>query len=147
MPSSTWSDRLARAFAFLRGAMVILFSVFLIVVPEKAMAGSSSEPARTLALMFASRTIVLGIALVVLAMARKREGLAWVLLADAALQLFDTGMAFVTGKQALAVLPAALGALDVWAALVLRRNALASPTTNTATPGLARGSRNQETTS
>ena len=114
--------------------MVILFSVLLILAPEKMMAGSSSEPARTLALMFASRTIVLGIAFIVLAMARKREGLAWVLLADAALQLFDTGMAFVTGKQALAVLPAALGVLDVWAALVLRRAAPASPTRNTATP-------------
>jgi hypothetical protein len=134
MPSSTWSDRLARAFALLRGAVVILFSVLLIVAPEKTMAGSSSEPARTLALMFASRTILLGIAFIVLAIARKREGLAWVLLADAALQLFDTAMAFVTDKQALAVLPAALGVLDVWAALVLRRAARAAPATNTATP-------------
>jgi hypothetical protein len=127
MSSSTWSDRLARAFAVLRAAMVIGFSVLLIVAPEKAVAGSSSEPARTLALVFASRTILLGVALVVLAMARKREGLAWVLFADAALQLFDTGMAVVTHKQALAVLPAALGVLDVWAGLVLRRAARVSP--------------------
>jgi hypothetical protein len=127
MPSSTWSDRLARAFAVLRGAVVILFSVLLIVAPEKMMAGSSSEPARTLALMFASRTILLGIAFLVLAIGRKREGLAWVLLADSALQLFDTGMAIATHKHALVVLPAALGVIDVWAALVLRRVARVSP--------------------
>jgi hypothetical protein len=127
MPISIWSDRLARGFAILRGAMVVLFSVFLIVAPEKSMAGSSTEPARSLALIFASRTILLGIVLVVLAIRRRREGLAWVLLADAALQLFDTGMALATHKGALAVLPAALGAMDVWAALVLLRAARVSP--------------------
>ncbi len=123
MPSSTWSDRLARAFALLRGAMVVLFSVSLIIAPEKAMAGSSTEPARSLALIFASRSILLGLALVVLALGRKREGLGWVLFADAALQLFDTGMALATDKGALAVLPAALGAVDVWAGLFLLRAA------------------------
>lgn len=126
MPSSLWSDRLARAFAILRGAMLILFCALLIVAPERSMAGSSTEPARSLALVFASRTILLGIVLVVLAIRRRREGLGWVLLADAAFQLFDTGMAFATHKGALAVLPAALGALDVWAGLFLLRTARAS---------------------
>lgn len=121
MPSSTWPDRLACAFAILRGAMLVLFSVLFIVAPEKMMAGSSMEPARTLTLMVGSRTILLGAALLVLAIGRKREALAWVLLADAALQLFDTGMAIATGKQALAVFPAVLCVLDVWAGLVLRR--------------------------
>lgn len=123
MQNRIWFDRLARAFAILRAAMVILFSVLLIAAPEKAMAGSSIEPARALALMVASRTILLGIVLVVLAIRGKREGLAWVLLADAALQLFDTGMALATHKGALAVLPAALGALDVWAGVFLLRAA------------------------
>jgi len=127
MPSSSWSDRLARAFAILRGAMVVLFSVLLIAAPEKAMPGSSTEPARSLALIFASRTILLGIVLVALAIRGRREGLAWVLLADAALQLFDTGMALATHKGALAVLPAALGAMDVWAGLLLLRAARVSP--------------------
>jgi uncharacterized protein DUF4267 len=127
MPSSTWSDRLARAFALLRGAMVVLFSVMLIIAPERTMAGSSTEPARSLALIFASRSILLGLVFVVLALRRKREGLAWVLLADAALQLFDTGMALATHKGALAVLPAALGAMDVWAGLFLLRAARVSP--------------------
>jgi hypothetical protein len=107
--------------------MVVLFSVFLIIAPERAMAGSSTEPARSLALVFASRTILLGIVLVVLAIRRRREGLAWVLLADAALQLFDTGMALATHKGALAILPAALGAMDVWAGLFLLRAARVSP--------------------
>ena len=123
MPSSTWPDRLARAFAVLRGAMLILFSAALILAPEQAVAGSSGEPARTLGLMFASRTVLLGIALAVLAIRRERAGLAWVLMADAALQLFDTAMAVVTHKGALALLPAALGAIDLWAGLILLRAA------------------------
>ena len=122
-----WPDRLARAFAILRGAMLIVFCGFLIVAPEKAMPGSSIEPARTLALIFASRTILLGIAFVVLAIRCRPKALAWVFLADATLQLFDTGMALAMNKGVVAVLPAALGALDVWAALVLLRAARVSP--------------------
>jgi hypothetical protein len=107
--------------------MLLLFTVFLIIAPEKAMPGSSTEPARSLALVFASRTILLGAVLVALAITRKHKGLAWVLLADAALQLFDTGMALATSKGALAILPAALGAMDVWAGLYLLRAAKPSP--------------------
>jgi hypothetical protein len=107
--------------------MLIFFCGVLIIAPEKALPGSSTEPARSLGLVFASRTILLGLVLIVLALRRAREGLAWVLWADAALQLFDTGMALATGKGALAVLPAILGALDVWAGLVVLRAARASP--------------------
>jgi hypothetical protein len=126
MPNSIWPDRLARAFAILRGAMLILFMVSLILAPEKVLPGSSSEPARSIALVFASRTILLGIALVALAIGGKREGLAWVLFADAALQVFDTGMALMTHKGAVAALPAALGAIDAWAGLALLRAARAA---------------------
>lgn len=121
MPSSPWPDRLARAYAVFRGAVFVLYSVSLIVAPERVIAGGASEPARTLGLMFASRTVLFGIAFAVLAIGGRREGLAWFFLADAALQLFDTGMAVVTGKLALAGLPAALGVLDVWAGLFLLR--------------------------
>jgi hypothetical protein len=121
--SRVWPDRLARTFAVLRGAMVTVFSAVLIIAPETAMPGSSTEPARSLGVIFASRTILLGAVLVVLAFRRKREGLAWVLLADAALQLFDTAMALAMNKGALAILPAALGAIDVWAGLFLLRAA------------------------
>jgi hypothetical protein len=44
-------------------------------------------------------------------------------LADAALQLFDTAMALAMNKGALAILPAGLGAIAVWAGLFLLREA------------------------
>jgi hypothetical protein len=124
MPSNTWPGRLARAFAILRGAVLLLYSVMLFLAPEKVIAGSSNEPARTLALVFASRTLLLGIAFVVLAIRGKREWVAGLLLADAALQFFDTGMALVTHKGTLAILPAAIG---IWAGLVLLRAARVPP--------------------
>ena len=127
MPSSSWSDRLVRTYAFLRGAMVALFSLWLILAPEQAMPGSSIEPARSLALVFASRTITLGIVFVVLAIRRRREALGWVFLADAALQVFDTSMALAMHKGALAVMPAVLGAIDAWAGFFLVRAASVSP--------------------
>ncbi|HZF53899.1 MAG TPA: hypothetical protein VE093_34880 [Polyangiaceae bacterium] len=105
----------------------VLFSLSLIIAPEKTMTGSSTGPARSLALIFASRTILLRLVFVVLAYRRKREALAWVLLADAALQLFDIGMALATNKGALAVFPAVLGAMDVWAGLFLLRATRVSP--------------------
>ncbi len=113
--------RLARAYAVLRGAMLVAFMAALVVVPEKVMPGSSGEPARSLALVFASRTIVLGVALMALAIRGEGNALAWVLFADAAFQVFDTGLALATGEGAVAILPAALGALDVGAGLALRR--------------------------
>lgn len=127
MPSSTRSERFVRAYALLRGAMFVVYAVSLILAPEKVIAGSSGEPARAIGLMFASRTLLLGMAFVVLAIRGKREGLAWVLLADSALQLFDTGMALVLGKYAVVILPAALAAVDAWAGLVLLRAARVSP--------------------
>lgn len=120
---STWADRLAYSLAVLRGAVIILFSVAIFVVPEKVMPGSSVEPALTLAQTFASRSILLGIAFLALVIGRRRQGLAWVFLADAALQLFDTGMALATHKGALAALPAGIGIIDVWAGLYLLRSA------------------------
>jgi hypothetical protein len=92
MPSSNWPNRLATAFAILRGTMLVAVSLALVFVPEQALPGSATEPARSLGLMFASRTILLGGMLIGLAIARKREGLGWVLLVDAILQVFDTGI-------------------------------------------------------
>ena len=110
---------LARAYALLRGAMLLLFSAFLLFAPEKALPGSSTEPARSLALMFASRTILLGAALVIATIAGRRKGVGWLLFADPALQVFDTGLALAMHKYNVVVLPAALGALDVWAGRAL----------------------------
>lgn len=126
MPNSNWSERFARGFALLRGTMIFSFSVMLLLASEKTMPGSSIEPARSLAIVFASRSMLLGLVLVVLALRRKAEALAWLLLADAALQVVDTGLALATNKGLLAVLPAAFGALDVWAGLLLMRAARVS---------------------
>jgi len=119
----SWPDLLARAFAVLRGAVLLLYALLLVVAPENVMPGSSGHPARLLALMLVSRTALFGLAFVVLAIRGKRAALGWVLFADAALQLFDTGMALATAKGALASLPLAIGALDFWAGRVLLRSA------------------------
>jgi len=50
-----------------------------------------------------------------------------VLFADGVLQLFDTGMALATDKGALAIVPAALAAIDAWAGVALLRTARTSP--------------------
>jgi hypothetical protein len=101
--------------------MLLFFAVLFFVAPETAMTGSSVAPARTLALMFASRTFVVGLALVLLALRGKREGLAWVLFADAAFQLFDAGMAVASDKGALAVLPLVIGGIDAWVGITQLR--------------------------
>ncbi|HMI89220.1 MAG TPA: hypothetical protein VK550_34310 [Polyangiaceae bacterium] len=126
MSSSDWSDRLVRGYAFLRGALLVVFSAVLMLAPEKAMPGSSMEPARSLGLMFASRTILLGVAFMVLVLRRRREGLAWVFVADAGLQLFDTGLALAMNKGIVAIAPAVLGAIDLSAGLFLLRAARVS---------------------
>ncbi|MGC4116342.1 MAG: DUF4267 domain-containing protein [Myxococcales bacterium] len=114
-------ERLARVYGGLRGAMLVMAAVALFVVPEKALPGSTSEPARSVALMFGSRTVLLGLALVILAVTGRRRALAWVLLADAALQVFDAGLALAMDKGAVAALPVLIGALDAGAAMVLLR--------------------------
>jgi hypothetical protein len=106
--------------------MVFAFCAFLIFAPERMTPGSSVEPARSYALVFASRSILLGIVMIVLAIKVRREALAWVFLADAALQAFDTALSVAQHNGALSIMPFALGVLDVWAAQVLRRTARAA---------------------
>jgi hypothetical protein len=108
--------------------MVLVFCAFLIFTPEQMMPGSSAEPARSLALVFASRTILLGLIMVALALRKQREALAWVLVADALLQVFDTAMALAQHKGAIAIMPFALGVIDLWAARVLFRTMRMTPT-------------------
>lgn len=122
----SWPGSVARGLALLRGLVLLAFVALLILVPEKVMPGSSSQPARSLALMVVSRTALLGLSLVVLTITNHRKALGWLLLADAALQVFDTGMAIATAKGAVAILPAAICALDSWAGLVLLRSARSS---------------------
>lgn len=118
-----WPDRIARGYAILRGVMVVVFCAFIVLAPEQMTPGSSVEPARSYALVFASRSVLLGLVMIALAVKRKREALAWVFVADALLQVFDTALAVAQAKGAIAIMPFALGVLDVWAALVLRKAA------------------------
>jgi hypothetical protein len=113
---------LAVVFAVLRGAMLILYSIGLSIAPEKLVPGSSGEPVRSLALMFVSRTALLGASLVVLAIRGQRKALGWVIIADAVLQVFDTGMALAMAKGPLALAPAAIGAIEALAGMTLLRS-------------------------
>jgi hypothetical protein len=114
-------DRFARGWAVLRGAMLVVVSATLLLASEKVVQGSSTGPAHDLAMMFGSRTILFGLAIAGLAIKGKRRGLAWLLFADAAFQVFDTGLAVSLNKGALSALPALLGAIDVFAGLKLFR--------------------------
>lgn len=121
-----WPHRLALAYAVIRGTMLIAFSVALVFRPEQMMPGSTSEPARTLVMVFTSRTILLGLSFLVLAARDRPVGLGWVFLADVALQVFDTAMSVAMDQGAVGALPAALGALDLWAGVTLLRLRVAS---------------------
>lgn len=123
MSSPTRSERIAYGLAFLRGAILIAFSVSLAAMPEDVMPGTSVEPARTLGLMFASRTILLGIAFITLAARRMARPLAWVFFADAALMLFEIVLSVATDKLDLAIGGVVIGALEIWAGTTLRRAA------------------------
>ena len=111
------SSRIALGFAILRG-----FQLTVLTVPwllQKVRRPEASESERSLVLMIASRSILLGLAIVVLGLTNRRETLGWVLAGDGLLQLFDALHALARRKRTVAVLPAALCGLDALAAVVL----------------------------
>jgi hypothetical protein len=113
----TVSSRIALGFAILRG-----FQLAALTVPwllQKVRRADATESERSLVLMVGSRSILLGLAIVVLAFTSRREALGWVLIGDGSLQLFDAIHAFALRKRTVAVLPAALCILDGWAAITL----------------------------
>jgi hypothetical protein len=69
--------------------------------------------------MIASRSILLGLALVVLGLTDKREMLGWVLVGDGLLQLFDALHALALRTRTVAVLPAVVCVLDGLAGIIL----------------------------
>jgi uncharacterized membrane protein HdeD (DUF308 family) len=79
----------------------------------------ATESERSLVMMIGSRSILLGLAMVALALTNRREALGWVLLSDGLLQLFDAVHALSLHKRAMAILPAALCILDGLAGVVL----------------------------
>ena len=86
---------------------------------QKVRRPEAGESERSLVLMIGSRGILLGLAILVLGFANRREALGWVLIGDGLLQLFDALHALALRKRALAVLPAALCVLDGLAGIIL----------------------------
>jgi uncharacterized membrane protein HdeD (DUF308 family) len=113
----TLSSRIALGFAIFRG-----FQLAALTVPwllQKVRRAEATQSERSLVLMIGSRSILLGVAIVALAFASRREALGWVLIADGVLQLFDALHALGLRKRTMAVLPAALCVLDGLAGITL----------------------------
>jgi hypothetical protein len=87
----------ARIFAVLRGLLGLVFAVCLVAMPEQMMPGSSADPARLLALFFASRLLLWSLGFIALAWL-KHPALAWLFFADAALQVFDIAIPLSRGQ-------------------------------------------------
>lgn len=104
--------RFAHVIAFLRALLAFVFSIAFIAAPEQLLPGSSLEPARALALLFVSRNLAFAIALTVLAARRIDRALAWLLIADVALQIFDASIA----HDASSMMPLLIGLLEAVAA-------------------------------
>src|SRR3954466_15506979 len=113
----TISSRIALGFAILRG-----FQLAALTVPwllQKVRRADATESERSLVLMIGSRSILLGVAIVVLGFTKRWETLGWVLIGDGLLQLFDALHALALRKRTVAVLPATLCVLDVLAGITL----------------------------
>jgi hypothetical protein len=113
----TVSSRIALGFAILRG-----FQLAALTVPwllQKVRRVDVTEAERSLVLMIGSRSILLGLAMVVLGFTNRREALGWVLIGDGLLQLFDALQALAVRKRTVAILPAALCVLDGLAGITL----------------------------
>jgi hypothetical protein len=113
----TVSSRIALGFAILRG-----FQLAALTVPwllQKVRRAEATESERSLVLMIGSRSILLGLAIVVLGVTNRRETLGWVLIGDGVLQLFDAVHALALHKRTVAALPAVLCVLDGLAGITL----------------------------
>ena len=86
---------------------------------QKLRRADATESERSLVLMIGSRSILLGIAILALGFANRRETLGGVLIGDGLLQLFDALHALALRKRTVAVLPAALCVLDGLAGITL----------------------------
>ena len=111
------SAHIALGFAVLRGVMLTVATVPWLL--GKIRDANVTEAERSLALMVASRSILLGLAMVALWLTQRPQALAWTLLADSALQLFDAIHALIQRKRTLSIMPAVLCLLDAWAGITL----------------------------
>lgn len=111
------ASHVALGFGVLRG-----FQLAALTVPwlrQKIRRAEATEAERSLVLMAASRSILLGLVMLALGLSNRRNALGWVLIGDASLQLFDALHALAMRKRAVAALPAILCVLDGLAALAL----------------------------
>lgn len=113
----TASSSIALGFGILRGVQLAGLTVPWLL--QKVRRADVSESERSLVLMIGSRSILLGLVLVVLGFTGRRETLGWFLAGDGVLQLFDAAQAFGLSKRRLAILPAVLCVLDALAGIVL----------------------------
>ena len=113
----TVSSRIALGFAVLRGIQLAVLTVPWLL--HKVRRAEATESERSLVLMIGSRSILLGLAIVVLALTNRREAVGWVLVGDGLLQVFDALHALALGRRTAAVLPAALCVLDGVAGFIL----------------------------
>lgn len=113
----TISSRIALGFAIVRG-----FQLAVLTVPwllQKARRADVSESERSLVLMVGSRSILLGLTMVLLGFMNKRAVAGWVLIGDGLLQMFDMLQALAMHKRTVAILPAILCVLDGLAGVTL----------------------------
>ena len=113
----TVSSRIAVGFAIFRGLQLAALTVPWLL--HKVRRRDATESERSLVLMIGSRSILLGLAIIALALTNRRETLGGVLIGDGLLQLFDAVHALAQGKRAVAVLPAVLCVLDALAGITL----------------------------
>ena len=113
----TSSSRIALGFAIIRGLQLAVLTVPWLL--QKVRRADATESERSLTLMAGSRSILLGLAIVVLGFTNRREALGWVLVGDGVLQLFDALHALALGRRKVAALPAVLCVLDGLAAIAL----------------------------
>ena len=111
------SSRIALGFAIVRGLQLAVLTVPWLL--QKLRRADATESERSLVLMISSRTILLGLVIVALGLANRREMLGWVLIGDGLLQLFDAFLAVALRKRAVAALPAVLCVLDGLAGVIL----------------------------
>jgi len=111
------ASRIAEVFAIVRGFQLAALTVPWVL--QKVRRAGVTESERALVSMVGSRSILLGVVMVVLGFTHRREAAGWVLLGDGILQLFDALQALALGQRRVAILPALLCVLDVAAGLTL----------------------------
>jgi len=113
----TLYSRIALVFGLLRGFQLALLTVPWVL--KKVRSRETTETERSLVLMIGSRSILLGVAMMVLGFTNTQETLGWVLVGDGLLQLFDALRAFSLQQRNVAALPAILCVLDGVAGVTL----------------------------